>query len=198
MKNLNALETPVISSSPQQKTVANTLRSLVGTLRTSNPDFEYAYETYSQQYGPSKIVFDSECLNLSGTVDPAILIFGRNCVLRYHDSSKRLSGMLGSVTLEKDKSYVIGRREPQDQVVVCWSSKGDEVDLAEYNSETSIIPSRVHGAFSHLPGEEICYTDLGSSSGTVIIGESLREGPFIRIYEPERSASALRIRKTLT
>ena len=181
---MSILQTSEARTTPKPK-ISEVLRSVVDALKASNPDFEYAYETYTQQYGASKINFEVDPLDLVGTVDPVLLVFGRNCTLYYSDSSKRLSGTLGSITIEEGKSYIVGRRRPQDQILVCWSSDGKEVDLNEYNARASIIPSRIHGAFVHPSKDELFYIDLGSSSGTVIVGESPSKGPFVRIYDPE-------------
>jgi hypothetical protein len=198
---MNSSQRSIAPKTPQkpQTKLSGILRDLVDALRASNSDFEYAYDTYTQQYGSSKITFDADALNLVGTVDPAVLVFGRNCVVYYSDSSKRLSGTLGSVTIEEGKSCVIGRRQTQDQKLICWGSDGQEVDLSEYNASASIIPSRIHGAFVNLSGKELFYVDLGSSSGTVVVGESTAEGPFVRIYDPgTNGSSSIKLERTST
>ena len=45
------------------------------------------------------------------------------------------------------------------------------------------IPSRVHGVFANLADGRTLYADLGSSAGSIIVGQS-RElgGAFVRIY----------------
>lgn len=155
----------------------------LGDLVTSNKDFEEAYTTYLQQYGNDKIGF-SDPLNLAGTVDPVHLIIGRNCDALYLDSSKTVRGSRGALELKVGDVCIIGRREPQDSVLVVWNSRGDEVELEEYNSRASIIPSRIHCSITYLTEEEMLFSDLGSSSGTTVIGDRSRGGPFVKIYDP--------------
>jgi hypothetical protein len=166
------------------ESLGNRVRDLLETLRSSNPDFEHAYETYIQQYG-SDIVTVNEPINLVDTIDPVILIFGRNTSIRYSDSKRSLSGSIGALNLKVGSEYILGRREPQDSRLVVWGAKGEEeVELEAYNPEAGIIPSRVHGVFIFQDDRHVFYTDLGSSSGTVIVGESKHQGAFVRVYDP--------------
>jgi hypothetical protein len=152
-------------------------------LREINPDFQEAYDTYLQQYGPAKITL-SEPVDLTDSIDPIVLILGRNCIVTFNDSTKRLKGSQGGLNLQPNEIYVLGRREPQDSKLVVWSSKGG-IELEEYNSRVDTIPSRVHGVFANLDDGRTLYADLGSSAGTIVAGQ-LRElgGAFVRIFDP--------------
>ena len=159
------------------------LAKTIEALRSSNRAFEHAYETYIQQYGKDTIsIIDP--VNLVDTVDPVILAFGRNTAVRYFDSKKLISGSFGSLNLKQGAEYIIGRRQPQDSKLMIWSPKGDEVELESYNPEVGIIPSRVHAAIVFQDDQHVFFTDLVSSSGTVLIGESKHHGAFVRVYDP--------------
>jgi hypothetical protein len=148
-----------------------------------NPDFQEAHDTYLQQYGQSKISL-SEPVNLTNSIDPVVLILGRNCVITYNDSTKHLKGSQAALRLQPNEIYVVGRREPQDSKLVVWSSKG-AIELEEYNSRVDTIPSRVHGVFANLIDGKNLYADLGSSAGSIIVGQSPElGGAFVRIYDP--------------
>jgi hypothetical protein len=153
-------------------------------LRTRSPEFQEAYDAYVQQYGKDKVNLN-EPVNLSGSIDPVVLVLGRNCVVSYLDTSKLLKGSLGSLSLERGEAYIIGRREPQDSKFVAWDTKGRTVELEEYNSRADTIPSRIHGALAYLSNAETLYSDLGSSAGTIVVGQSpIKGGEFVRIYDP--------------
>ncbi len=148
-----------------------------------NPDFQEAYDTYLQQYGRGKIAL-SEPVDLTNSIDPVVLILGRNCAITFSDSTKHLKGSQGGLSFLLNEIYVVGRREPQDSKLVVWSSRGG-IELEEYNSMVDTIPSRVHGVFANLADGRTLYADLGSSAGSIIVGQS-RElgGAFVRIYDP--------------
>lgn len=169
-----------------QSTFASDLKSTVldeiEKVSAANADFQEALDTYVQQYGPDKIRI-SEATDLSGSIDPVIVVLGRNCIVTYNDSTKQLNGELGSVTLSQKDIFLIGRRQPQDSKLVAWNVAG-AVDLQEYNSRVDTIPSRVHGVLANLEDGRTVYADLGSSAGTVLVGQSRNlGGAFVRIYD---------------
>jgi pSer/pThr/pTyr-binding forkhead associated (FHA) protein len=157
--------------------------SSIERIREQNSDFQDAYETYVQQYGKEKITV-SEPLNLADTIDPAALIFAKNCTILYLDYSKTLKGSLGSVNLKMGEVYVFGRRQPQDSKLVVWSTAQGPVEIETYNARISTIVSRVHAAIAFPSEREVLFMDLGSSSGSVLVGESVKKGAFVRIYDP--------------
>jgi FHA domain len=157
-------------------------------IRATNSDLQEAYETYVAQYGKDKILV-SDPFNLAEIIDPAVLILGRNCTIFYGDYSKSLKGRLGSVNLKLGEVYIIGRRQPQDSKLVVWSSQG-AVELETYNARVGTILSRIHAAIAFPSEKEVLFTDLGSSAGSVIAGESIKTGGFVRIYDPSSNKSA--------
>ncbi|MDH2900332.1 MAG: hypothetical protein PXY39_05125 [archaeon] len=178
----------------QLDSLKESLAKTIEALRSSNPAFEHAYETYIQQYGRDTVsIIDP--INLVDTVDPVILVFGRNTAIRYFDSKKLISGSFGSLNLKQGTEYIIGRRQPQDSKLMIWSPKGDEVELEGYNPEVGIIPSRIHATIVFRDDRHIFFADLVSSSGTVLIGESKRQAAFVRVYDPG-SAEFPRIKLT--
>jgi hypothetical protein len=156
-------------------------------IRSVNPDLEEAYETYVAQYGKDKLVV-SPPFNLADIIDPAMLILGGNCTIFYGDYAKSLKGRLGSVHLNQGEVYILGRRQPQDSKLVVWSSHG-AIELETYNAHVGTILSRVHAAMAFPSEKEVLFTDLGSSAGSVIVGESIRSGGFVRVYDPGKSPS---------
>lgn len=155
--------------------------------RAANSDLDDAYETYVAQYGNDKISV-SEPLNLADSIDPAILVLGRNCTIFYYDYSKTLKGRLGSLNLKMGEVYIVGRRQPQDSKLVIWSSSGT-VELETYNARVGTILSRIHAAIAFPSEKEVLFTDLGSSAGSVIVGDSVKRGSFVRIYDPSPEKS---------
>ena len=159
--------------------VVNQIRSIAAL----NPDFQEALDTYVQQYGTEKIKV-SKLTALENSIDPVIMIFGRNCAITYHDSLRQLKGDNGSVKIQPGDCYIIGRREPQDSKLVAWNRSGG-VDLQDYNSQVDTIPSRVHGMIATLVDGRTVYADLGSSAGSILVGQSRNlGGAFVRIYDP--------------
>jgi len=182
--------------------VSRDLNSLVWDqlerIADANPDFREAFETYVQQYGHDKIRA-SEPTELRGSLVPVVFILGRNCVLTFDDSQRQVKGTLGSVTVSPGEMYVIGRREPQDSKLIAWHPTGG-VELREYNSSVDTIPSRVHGLFANLDEGRMIYTDLGSSAGTILVGQSKNlGGPFVRIYDPgSEDKSSIKLQRIYT
>ena len=165
------------------KSLPESIFEEIERLQVVNPDFQEAYDTYLQQYGRAKITL-SEPVDSTDSIDPVVLILGRNCVIKFNDSTKHLKGSQGGLNFEPDEIYVLGRREPQDSKLVVWGSRGG-IELEEYNSRVDTIPSRVHGVFANLTDGSTLYADLGSSAGSIVAGQS-RElgGAFVRIYDP--------------
>ena len=157
-------------------------------LKASNADFEHAFETYVQQYGKDKVGFGKP-VNLAGTVDPVAIVVGRNCIAHYLDSTKTVRGSKGSLNLNLGDVCIIGRKEPQDGALMAWKANGDEVKLEEYNSNASIIPSRIHCAVAYVEEGQVLFADLGSSSGTTVVGDRLRNGAFVTVYDPGMTSS---------
>ncbi|MHB2035223.1 MAG: FHA domain-containing protein [Nitrososphaerales archaeon] len=151
-------------------------------IRSTNADLQEAYETYAAQYGKDKIAV-SDPLNIADTIDPAVIVIGKNCTIFYNDYSKTLKGSLGSINLKLGEIYIIGRRQPQDSKLVVWSSSS-AVELETYNARVGTIVSRVHAAIAFPNEREVLFMDLGSSAGSVIVGESIKKGAFVRIYDP--------------
>lgn len=150
--------------------------------RTNNPVFEHAYYTYTQQYGD--VISVNDPINLIDTIDPVILIFGRTTSVKYSDPKATIFGSLGSVRLKPGSVYIIGRRQPQDSTLVIWGPSGEEVELEKYNPEAGVIPSRVHAALVYLDEAHLYFSDLTSSSGTLLIGETKQRGAFVCVYDP--------------
>jgi hypothetical protein len=161
-------------------------------IRETNPDFQEAHDTYLQQYGRTKITL-SDPINLTDSIDPVVLILGRNCAVSYKDSIKLLKGSQGELRLEPNEIYIIGRREPQDSKLIIWGTNAG-VEIEEYNSRVDTIPSRVHGALANTDDGKTLYSDLGSSAGSILVGQSpVLGGPFVRIYDPgSRESPAIR------
>lgn len=171
-----------MQTSSASESVKEVVLAQIEKIYAANPDFQEAYETYIAQYGKDKIAF-SEPLNLANTVDPASLILGRNCTIFYNDYSKTLKGSLGSLELKAGEVYIIGRREPQDSKLVTWSLGGG-VELETYTARVGIIVSRIHAAIVFLNEKEVLFMDLGSSAGSVIAGDFVSKGAFVKVYDP--------------
>jgi hypothetical protein len=127
------------------------------------------------------------------------MILGRNCVITYRDSLKQLKGDNGSIKLSTGDCYIIGRREPQDSKLVAWS-RSDGVDLHDYNSQVDTIPSRVHGMIATFDDGRTMYADLGSSAGTILVGQSRNlGGAFVHIYDPgSEDARSIKLQRIFT
>lgn len=174
--------TGLMESQPLQTAdLREVIEAAIVKLRAQHPDFENAYDTYTQEYG-ERVVTVNAPVKLSDTIDPVILILGRNCVICYYDSKKELRGSEGRLELKIGTTCILGRRQPQDSKLIAWSTDG-EVELGDYNSQAGTIPSRVHGAIVMLSENEAYFTDLCSSSGTVLVGDS-KGGQFVKVYDP--------------
>jgi hypothetical protein len=154
--------------------------SSISDFRKKHLSFSEAYDTYIAQYGESALSVN-EPFKISETIDPVIVILGRTTTLFYRDSKRTLTGSLATLTIEKGNVYILGRREPPDSKLIAWSSK-EEIEIDQYDTRVRIIPSRVHVAFVALDSGEVLFTDLGSSSGSILAGESAKPDPFITLY----------------
>lgn len=142
--------------------------------------FDHAYRSYTDQYGDQSVKTYPP-YKISGTIDPVIIILGRTTPLFYRDSRKVISGSIGSLRIERGNVYILGRREPPDSKLVGWSLVG-ETELEHYDSRVRVIPSRIHAGIISNDDNEIYFLDLGSTSGSILAGESSKPEPFITLY----------------
>lgn len=156
------------------------LAGIVELFRKKYASFDEAYSSYAGQYGEASVKI-YEPFKISSTIDPVIMILGRTTPLFYRDSRRVLSGSLASVGIEKGNIYVLGRREPSDSKLIVWSSDG-EIEIEQYDTRVRIIPSRIHAAIFAGQGGDVLFADLGSSSGSILAGETAKPEPFIALY----------------
>jgi hypothetical protein len=156
------------------------LGSAISEFRKKYDAFDDAYSSYIAQYGDDSVRL-YQPFQINGTIDPVIIILGRTTPLFYRDSRRTLSGRISSITIEPGETYLLGRREPPDSKLVCWSS-GGEIELEHYDSRVRAIPSRLHAAVFALEKDEVYFGDLGSTSGSMLAGESSKPEPFITLY----------------
>ncbi len=166
----------------------SSLQSKLGTVveefRKKYPSFDEAFSSYTAQYGAGAIrVY--EPFKISETIDPVVIILGRTTSLFYKDSRRLLSGSHTSIAIERGSVYIMGRREPPDSKLVVWSSK-TENEVEQYDSRVRVIPSRIHAAIFGLDDGGVLFTDLGSSSGSILAGETSKPEPFITLYAAPR------------
>lgn len=160
------------------------LRGIVDEFRKKYNSFDVSYSRYTAQYGDGAVrVY--EPFKISETIDPVVIILGRTTPLSYKDSRRLLSGNLASVTVERGAVYVMGRREPSDSKLIVWSPK-EETEVERYDSRIRIIPSRIHAAIFGLEDGTVLFADLGSSSGSILAGETSKPEPFITLYASPR------------
>ena len=162
------------------ETIQSKLLAGMLEFRKKHPSFDEAFSTYTAQYGESSVKVN-EPFKISDTIDPVVIILGRTTPLFYRDSKMTLAGSLGSVPIQRGQVYIFGRREPPDSKLVVWSST-EESEVEHYDSRTRIIPSRIHAAIVALESGEVLFTDLGSSSGSILAGETSKPEPFITLY----------------
>ena len=160
------------------------LGTVVDEFRRKYSSFDESFSTYTGQYGEGAVKV-YEPLKISETIDPVVIILGRTTPLFYKDSRRLLSGSLGSVTIEMGSVYVMGRRKPPDSKLIVWSAK-EESEVEQYDSRVRIIPSRIHAAVFGLEDGSVIFSDLGSSSGSILAGETSKPEPFITLYAPPR------------
>jgi len=160
--------------------IQSKLSTAISEFRKKYETFDDAYRSYTDQYG-DRSIRPYPPYKISGTIDPVIIILGRTTPLFYRDSRKIISGSIGSLTIERGNVYIIGRREPPDSKLVGWSL-GGETELEQYDSRVRVIPSRIHACIISSRENEIYFSDLGSTSGSILAGESSKPEPFITLY----------------
>jgi hypothetical protein len=160
--------------------IQSKLRTAVDDFRKKYPSFDSSFSSYTAQYGENAVnVY--EPYKISDTIDPVVIILGRTTPLFYRESRRLLSGSLNSLSIESGSAYVIGRREPPDSKLVVWSAK-EETEVEQYDSRVHVIPSRIHAAVFGLEDGGVMFADLGSSSGSILAGETSKPEPFITLY----------------
>jgi len=164
----------------QRASLQRKLETVLEALTKKHASFDAALSSYNGQYGENAVKV-YEPFEISGTIDPVVIILGRTTPLFYRDSKRLLIGSLGSVNVERGIVYVLGRREPPDSKLVVWSLEGER-EIEEYDSRVRIIPSRIHAALFGLETDEVVFADLGSSSGSILAGESQKPEPFVALY----------------
>ena len=160
------------------------LGKVVNDFRKKYPSFDESFSTYTGQYGEHAVKV-YEPFKLSETIDPVVIILGRTTPLFYKDSRRLLSGSLNSTPIESGSVYMMGRREPPDSKLIVWSAK-EEAEVEQYDSRIRIIPSRIHAAIFALEDGAVLFADLGSSSGSILAGETSKPEPFITLYASPR------------
>ena len=160
------------------------LRKSVSQCRKEYTEFEEAYSSYAAQYGEDSVRI-YEPFKISDTIDPVIIILGRTTPLFYRDSNRTLSGSLASTVIERGVVYVLGRREPLDSKLMLWSTLA-ETELEQFDTRVRIVPSRIHAAILREENGDVLFTDLGSSSGSIVAGETTKPEPFITLYATPR------------
>jgi hypothetical protein len=152
--------------------------------RKKYPSFEEAYSSYTIQYGVDSVKLH-EPFKISDTIDPVVIVLGRTTPLFYLDSRGTLSGSLSSIAIERGNLCILGRREQLDSKLIVWS-KESESELERFDSRVRIVPSRVHAAILCSQGGDVLFDDLGSSSGSIVAGETRKPEPFITLYATPR------------
>ena len=158
--------------------------TVVAEFRKKYPSFDEAFSSYTAQYGEAAAKV-YEPFRISETIDPVVIILGRTTPLFYKDSRRLLSGSLSAVSIERGSVYIMGRREPPDSKLVVWSPK-EESEVEQYDSRVRIIPSRIHAAIFGLEDGGVLFADLGSSSGSILAGETSKPEPFVTMYASPR------------
>jgi len=152
--------------------------------RKKYPSFEEAYSSYTAQYG-SNAIRVHEPFRISETIDPVIIVLGRTTPLFYRDSQRTLNGNLSSIEISRGILYILGRREPLDSKLIIWS-KESETEVERFDSRVRIVPSRIHAAILGGENGDVLFDDLGSSSGSILAGETKKPEPFITLYATPR------------
>lgn len=168
----------------QLASLQSRFETVVEEFRKKYSSFDESFGTYIAQYGEGAVKV-YEPFKVSDTIDPVVIILGRTTPLVYKDSHRLLAGSLSSVSIERGMVYIMGRREPPDSKLIVWSSK-EEIELEEYDSRVRIIPSRIHAALFGLDDGTVFFADLGSSSGSILAGETSKPEPFITLYAAPR------------
>jgi len=152
--------------------------------RRKYPSFEESYSSYTAQYGGNSVRVH-EPFRISDTIDPVIIVLGRTTPLFYRDSQRTLTGSLSSIEIRKGILYLIGRREPLDSKLIIWS-KDSESEVERFDSRVRIVPSRIHAVILGSENGDVLFDDLGSSSGSILAGETKKPEPFITLYATPR------------
>ena len=156
------------------------LQACVAQFRRRHPSFDDAFSSYTAQYGEDSVKV-YEPFKISETIDPVTVILGRTTPLFYRDSKRSLTGTLSSVTIESGETYILGRRESSDSKLILWSPT-EEIEIEHYNDRARIFPSRIHAGIFASESGEVLFADLGSTSGSILTGESVKPEPFIVVY----------------
>ena len=160
------------------------LADSINLFRKKYPSFEEAYSSYTAQYGADSVGVH-EPFKISETIDPVIVVLGRTTPLFYRDSRRALVGSLATMEIERNVMYILGRREPLDSKMMIWS-KDAETEVERFDSRVRIVPSRIHAAFLGEANGDVFFDDLGSSSGSILAGETKKPEPFITLYASPR------------
>ncbi|HXY82480.1 MAG TPA: hypothetical protein VEH56_02090 [Candidatus Saccharimonadales bacterium] len=160
------------------------LEKVAQNFRKIYPSFDDAYTSYTIEYGESSVKVH-EPFKISQTIDPVTIILGRNTPLTYRDSKRILTGSRSSISIETKDTYILGRRTQTDSMMLVWSGKA-ETEITQYDSRVRTIPSRIHAAI-FTDGADVFYTDLGSSSGSILAGETTKPEPFVALYATPRA-----------
>jgi len=167
----------------QLDSLQSRLEKVIQSFRKSYSSFDDAYTSYTIEYGENSVrVY--EPYKISQTIDPVTIILGRNIPLTYRDSKRVLVGSMNHVSIEPNETYVLGRRTATDSMVLVWSGKS-ETEITQYDSRVRTIPSRIHAAI-FTDGKNVLYADLGSSSGSILAGETVKPEPFVTLYATPR------------
>jgi len=160
--------------------IQSKVSTAISEFRERYNTFEDAYHSYTAQYGDHSVKAYSP-YKISGTIDPVIIILGRTTPLFYRDTRRVISGSVGSLKLEPGSVCILGRREPPDSKLIGWS-QGGEIELEHYDTRVRVIPSRMHAAIISNDENEVYFSDLGSTSGSILAGESTTPEPFTTLY----------------
>ena len=168
--------------------IQSKLSTVISEFRKRYGTFDHAYRSYTDQYGEHSVKAYPP-YKISGTIDPVIIILGRTTPIFYRDSRRIVSGNIGNLKIESGNVYILGRREPPDSRLIGWSVT-EETELEQYDSRVKVIPSRLHAAIVS-DDNAVYFTDLGSTSGSILAGESSKPEPFITLY----ASSAIDVHK---
>ena len=160
------------------------LADSVALFRKKYPAFEEAYSSYTGQYGENSVRVH-EPFRISDTIDPVIIVLGRTTPLFYLDSRRTLNGSLSSIEIRRGVLHILGRKEPLDSKLIVWSREA-ESEVEHFDSRIRIVPSRIHAAILGSENGDVLFDDLGSSSGSILAGETRRPEPFITLYATPR------------
>ena len=160
------------------------LAESVNLFQKKYPAFEEAYSSYTGQYGENSVRVH-EPFRISDTIDPVVIVLGRTTPLFYVDSRRALNGSLSSVEIQKGFLYILGRKEPLDSKLIVWSREA-ETEVERFDSRVRVVPSRIHAAILGSESGEVLFDDLGSSSGSILAGETRKPEPFITLYATPR------------